>query len=127
MDQLVVGAAVLGAAVGLWQGALKQIANTVGVVAGLMLAVMFHRQCAALVAQWTDTSGGTAQTIAFLAIVLLVPLALGIAASLLTALFKVVHINFLNRLLGAAIGAICYGLLAFIARYMAEQWATLNV
>lgn len=123
MDHLVLGAAAIGAAVGFWQGAFKQVANTVGVFAGVALAAMFFRQCTGLVAQWTGTSGGTAQTIAFIAIAVMVPIALGIVASLLTRLLKAVHLNFLNRLLGAAIGAACYGLLAFCAVYIMNQWA----
>lgn len=123
MDQIVLGAAAIGAAVGFWQGAVKQVANTIGVLAGVVLAAMFHRQCAGLVAQWTGTEGGTAQALAFLIIVVAVPIGLGIAATLLTMFLKVVRLNFLNRLMGAAVGAACYGLLAFFATYIMNQWS----
>ena len=123
LEHIVPAAALIGALAGFWQGAFKQVANMVGVAAGVVLALLFHQEAAAWVGLVTGTEGATANTLAFVAIVVLVPIALGIVASLLTQLFKAVRLNFLNRLAGALIGALCYGLLAWFALYILETFS----
>lgn len=120
MEHLVPAAALIGAVVGFWQGAFKQVAGMVGMAAGVVLACMFHKEAAAFVEFLTGITGPAAATLAVLVLVIGVPILLGVLAALLTRLFKAVRLNFLNRLAGALIGAVCYGLLALFARYVMD-------
>jgi len=79
-----------------------------GIFVGLVIAVMLYEKFGKALANLTGTEQSTAEIIAFIAIVILLPLVLGWVASLLTKAFKVVHLNFINRLAGAVIGFVSY-------------------
>ena len=115
MNILITIVLALGAAVGCYQGAFKQIANLVGVVAGIVLAAMFYKKFGDFLAVQCGSSPGIGHIAAFVIIVILVPIALGFLASLLTKAFSTLHLGCINRLSGAAIGVVCYGLLLSFA------------
>ena len=50
-----------------------------------------------------------------MAIVILFPLVLGWLATLLTKAFKAIHLNFINRVVGAVIGLVSYLLILSVA------------
>ncbi len=108
MTLLIIIVAILGALVGFYQGAIKQIANMVGIFVGLIIAVMLYEKFGKILADFTGTQESTADIIAFVGIVILLPLVLGWVASLLTKAFKIVRLNFINRLAGAVIGLVSY-------------------
>ena len=101
MTILIIAVAIIGAA-------LKQVTNMAGIFVGLVIAVMLYENFGKALANLTGTEQSTAEIIAFIAIVILLPLVLGWVASLLTKAFKVVHLNFINRLAGAVIGFVSY-------------------
>lgn len=115
MDTLILIVLLVGAIIGYIQGAFKQIANLAGVVVGFLLAISLYDRFGQYLASSTGASDTIGNTIAFVIIVILVPMVLGWVASLLTKFFKTVHLNFLNRLAGAFIGLVCYGLLLSVA------------
>ena len=115
MTLLIVIILALGAAIGCYQGAFKQIANLLGVVVGIIIAASFYKQCGEVLASKCGASAGIAQIVAFVILVILVPVCLGFVATLLTKLFSSIHLGCLNRLAGAVIGVVCYGLLLSFA------------
>lgn len=115
MEILIYVVLLVGAVIGFRQGAFKQIANFLGVILGLVIAATLYQQCGDMLADKAGTSTGFGRLIAFVLIVIVVPVLLGWIASLLTSFFKKLNINFLNRLLGAIIGVISYGLLLSVA------------
>lgn len=115
MNILILVVMAVGAVMGFVQGAFKQVANLVGVVLGILLATMLYDRFGAYLASATGTDTGVGNVAAFLLIVVIVPVALGLLAALLTKLFSAAHLGFLNRLAGAAIGMACYGLLLSFA------------
>ena len=115
MTLLIIAIAIIGALVGFYQGALKQVASMAGIFVGLVIAVMAYGKFGKVLADLTGTEQSTADIIAFVAIVILLPLVLGWAASLLTKAFKVIHINIFNRIAGAAIGLVSYLLILSVA------------
>ena len=115
MTLLIVIILALGAAIGCYQGAFKQIANLLGVVLGIIIAASFYKQGGELLASKCGASAGIAQVVAFVILVIIVPVCLGFVATLLTKLFSSIHLGFLNRLAGAVIGVVCYGLLLSFA------------
>lgn len=115
MTLLIVIILALGAAIGCYQGAFKQIANLLGVVLGIIIAASFYKQGGELLASKCGASAGIAQIVAFVILVIVVPICLGFVATLLTKLFSSIHLGCLNRLAGAVIGVVCYGLLLSFA------------
>jgi membrane protein required for colicin V production len=110
MDTLIIAVLALGAIIGFCQGAFKQIANFIGVALGLILASMLYQQCGDFLADKSGASASTGHMVAFVVIVILVPVALGWIAALLTKVASCVHLGFLNRLAGATLGVLSYGL-----------------
>lgn len=115
MDTFIYIVLLAGAVIGFCQGAFKQAAQCAGIILGLILAASLYHSFGDMLADKTGTDTGFGRFMAFIIIAILVPLALGWAATLLTKLFQALHINFLNRLAGAAIGVICYGLFLSVA------------
>lgn len=120
MTTLILIVLLVGAVIGFCQGAFKQIANFIGIVAGVLVASLLSHQFGEFLVNKTGTSQGLAHTVAFFLIAIAVPVVLGWLASLLTKLFKKMHLGFVNRLCGAAIGAICYGIVMSFAFNMMD-------
>lgn len=115
MNILILIVLLVGAVVGFCQGAFKQIAKFVGVFAGIIIASKYSEQVGDFLSTTTGASTSIGKTIAFVLIMIVVPVLLGWIASLLTKVFSEIHLGFLNRLAGAVIGAICYLLLLSFA------------
>ncbi len=115
MDILIYIVLLAGAVVGLWQGAFKQLAKLLGIIAGLYLAMFLYDDLGNWLANMAKVEEVYGQVVAFILIVVLVPLILGIVASILTKLFSWANINWLNRLAGAVIGVVCYAFVMSVA------------
>ena len=111
MNLLIFIVLLIGAGIGFYQGAFKQIAHLCGVILGLILASMLYRGFGDFLATASSTSSSIGRIFAFVIIFLLVPIVLGWIASLLTKAFESVHLGFVNRICGAAIGVVSYTLL----------------
>lgn len=105
----------MGAVIGFSKGAFKMAANLLGLAVGVVAAAILYNTFAGELAAKAGTSSEFAQVIVFLLIAILVPILLGWAATLLTRFFETIHLNTLNRLGGAVIGAIGYGLVMSFA------------
>lgn len=115
MDTLIIIVLLVGAIVGFMQGAFKQIANFVGVMVGIFLATILYDRFGSFLASTTGTSEGVGNIFSFILIAVLVPTLLGWLATWLTKMFAAIHLGLFNRLIGAGIGALCYGLLMSFA------------
>ncbi|MCM1312619.1 MAG: CvpA family protein [Bacteroides sp.] len=115
MEILIVIVLLVGAGIGFYQGAFKQIANFVGVVAGIVLACVLYDNFGDYLSVKTGASEGIGHTVAFLLIAVLTPIVFGWVATLFTKLFNGLHLGCLNRLAGAVVGVVCYGLLMSFA------------
>ena len=115
MDILIYIVLIVGAIVGWKQGAFKQVANFLGVAVGLLIAATLYHQFGDFLADKTGASIGFGRLIAFVLIVIVVPIALGWIAAFFTEFFKKLKLNFLNRLLGAVVGVVCYALILSVA------------
>lgn len=104
-----------GVVMGWLRGLLKEVVSLVGFVVGLIAARLFYVPVSeAILSRVSDASSGNVLTVylvkilIFVLIWVIVPIVLGQIASLLTHALKTVHLNGLNRLLGAAVGALKY-------------------
>ncbi len=101
----------IGAVTGFMKGFLKQLAGLLGLVAGLLVAKALYATVAERVFLPLTDSLTVAQCIAFVAIFLVVPLLFLMAASLLTKFIEAVALGWINRLLGAGLGALIAALI----------------
>ena len=115
MDILIYIVFAVGAIVGLVQGAFKQIANIIGIIAGVVLAILLYDKYGEQLAVSLGTEVQYGQIIVFILIAVIVPLALGWLATLLTKLFSAIKLGWINRLVGMTIGALSYGLIMSVA------------
>ena len=115
MDILIYIVLIIGAIIGFKQGAFKQVAHFLGVAAGLLIAATLYHQFGDFLADKTGASIGFGRLIAFVLIVIVVPIALGWIAAFLTEFLKKLKLNFLNRLIGAVVGVICYAVVLSFA------------
>ncbi|MBQ8673816.1 MAG: CvpA family protein [Bacteroides sp.] len=115
LDIIIIAFPVLGALIGLSKGLLKQLASLLGLVVGLLVAKMLYMQLAEKILPLLGDGHMTAaQILAFAAIWIAVPILFALLASLLTKALEIISLGWLNRLFGAALGAVKYGLLACI-------------
>lgn len=115
-----------GAIVGFSKGFLKQLASLLGLVAGLLIAKALYATVAERVFLPLTDSLTVAQGIAFVVIWLVVPLAFLLLASLLTKAMEAVSLGWVNRLLGAALGALKAALLVSLLVCVVEYIDTDN-
>lgn len=115
MEILIYVVLAIGAIIGFRQGAFKQVAHFLGVSVGLLIAATLYHQCGDFLADKTGASIGFGRMIAFVLIVLVVPVALGWISAFLTEFFKKLKLNFLNRVIGAIVGVFCYAIILSVA------------
>ena len=115
MDILIYIVLIVGAVIGFKQGAFKQVAHFLGVAVGLLIAATLYHQFGDFLADKTGASIGFGRLIAFVLIVIIVPLALGWIAAFLTEFLKNLKLNFLNRIIGALVGVVCYAVILSVA------------
>ena len=112
LDIILIGVFVVGAIRGIMVGAIKQIASLLGLVVGLLAAKALYGMLAEKLYDTVTTSMTFAQVLSFVLIWVLVPIAFAVIASLLTKAMSVICLGWLNRWLGAGIGALKYVLFA---------------
>ena len=101
IDIIILILVLAGAIVGFRKGFIKQLASLVGLVVGLLAAK-------ALYGVVGDQLIGTvtSNTLAFFLIWIVVPIVFTLVASLLTKALEIICLGWINRLLGAALGAV---------------------
>ena len=110
----------VGVIQGLMKGMLKQLLQIAGLVAGLLLARALFGVVAEKLAPALGTSITIAQILSFILIWVAVPVACSLIASVLTKAMDVINLGWLNRLLGALLGAAKVMLLIGLAIYVLE-------
>lgn len=120
LDWFIAGIIALGVAIGCMKGAIRQLASIVGLLAGLLLARSLFVAVGDRLGEELGTSVTFARILAFILIGVLVPVVFLFLASVLTRIVDGLQLGWLNRLLGAGLGAIKYVLLLSIAIHCME-------
>lgn len=108
IDIIILVIFIVGAVMGMVKGFIKQLASLLGLVVGLLAAKLLYASVAEkLFSQVTD-SPTFAQILAFVLIWAAVPLGFAFVAHLLTKAMDAVSLGWINRWLGAGLGAIKY-------------------
>jgi len=108
---LVIGA---GAVMGYMKGGVKLLVSTVGLLLGLYIARLLYMPLAEKLCPSVSSSMTFAKGLAFMIIWVAVPLLSTFAGGFLTKTLEAMHINWLNRWAGAALGGLKYLLIVSI-------------
>lgn len=126
LDWIIIAVIAIGAILGFTKGFLKQLASIVGLIAGLLVARALFVSAGERLATEIGASVTFSQILAFIIIWMVVPVSLCIIAGMLTKAIDAISLGFINRWLGAGLGAIKYGLLASIVICFIEYADTEN-
>ncbi len=92
-------------------GLIKELVSTLGILAGLIVAVLCYGKLGEYLAvDGTEVNMATS-IVAFLLLWIVVPIFLSLLAGLFTKALDVVHLGFVNRLLGVGVSCVKYALL----------------
>ena len=120
IDIVLIIVLAVGIILGFSKGFLRQLASILGLIVGLIAAKALYASLAEKISPIVDGAMTAAHIISFLAIWILVPLLFVFVASLLTKALEVIHLGWLNRIMGAILGALKYLLFASIVIVLIE-------
>lgn len=109
IDIIILIALGAGVIVGFMKGFIRQLASILGLIVGLLAAKALYTSLAVKLCPTVTDSMTVAQILAFVIIWIAVPFTL--VASVLTKALEAVSLGWLNRMLGAGLGALKYLLL----------------
>ena len=111
IDIIILIALGAGVIIGFMKGFIRQLASILGLIVGLLAAKALYTSLAVKLCPTVTDSMTVAQILAFVIIWIAVPLIFTLVASVLTRAMEAVSLGWLNRLLGAGLGALKYLLL----------------
>ncbi|EFR54042.1 MULTISPECIES: CvpA family protein [Bacteroides] len=111
IDSIILIALGAGVIIGFMKGFIRQLASILGLIVGLLAAKALYTSLAVKLCPTVTDSMTVAQILAFVIIWIAVPLIFTLVASVLTKAMEAVSLGWLNRLLGAGLGALKYLLL----------------
>lgn len=92
-------------------GLVREISSTVGYLVGLLIAATCYSSFGQYLAVSGSESNIITSLIAFALLWILVPIALGFVANMLTRTLRGLHLGWLNSLLGAAVSLLKFAIL----------------
>lgn len=120
IDYIIIGTFLIGLVYGFIRGFMRQIFSLGGIVLGLILGSMLYKPFAGFLSGVVTMRQDVAETVAFVIILILVPIVCGVVGHLLSKLVKAVNLGLLDRLLGALSGVLVWFLLAGMAIKLME-------
>ena len=106
IDIIILVLLLAGAVMGFRKGFIKQLAALAGLFVGLLAAKALYSVVGEKLIGTVTSNPTFAHILAFVLIWIVVPIAFTMVASLLTKALEVIALGWLNRLLGAALGAV---------------------
>ena len=104
LDLIIVIIMLVGLIGGIIKGAIQQIFSLGGLVLGIILGTLLYEPFAGLLLSIFRMSDQTARIVAFVIILLVVPMVCGLFGKALSKLIHAANLGCLDRLLGAAVG-----------------------
>ncbi|MBR5334784.1 MAG: CvpA family protein [Bacteroidaceae bacterium] len=106
LDIVLIVALIIGFAIGYFKGLISQLSFGVGIVIGLLQAVLFYAPVAQRIQSATGWESIVCTAAAFIGIILAVILLFKIAGWIVSALLKAIHLAFMDRILGAVLSTV---------------------
>lgn len=129
MDLVLILILVWGGIAGFRNGFFREAASLLGLIIGIFLALIAADVAGRVLAGMVDWNTLPVRIIVFLLAFILIALLLKAVGEALTKVFKIILLNFFNRLAGFVFGlvkvALLLSLLFFLIRLLNEQWTLL--
>jgi membrane protein required for colicin V production len=97
---------VIGALRGFMKGFIREAASLGGLIAGIYFAAIFAETVGIYIDEYVSWDQGTIKIVAFVIILIAVLIVVNIIARIIEKIFKMVGLNFLNRLAGVVAGTL---------------------
>lgn len=110
----------IGTVWGLMRGFVRQLSSLVGLIVGLLVARALFVEVGDWMAPTIGVSVTIGRVLAFFMLWIVVPLVFSLIASFLSKALNVIHLGWLNRLLGGGLGAIKFMLFVGIVAQLVE-------
>ena len=110
IDIIIAVLLVLGLINGLRDGLVKQVAGLAGLIGGLLIGRAFYLPLGGWLISTFGMADHAAHVIAFILILIIVPLLLNLAGWLVSKLLQIICLGWINRLLGGIIGVLKFAL-----------------
>lgn len=105
LDIIIALPIIVGIILGLIRGLIKEVLAIVGIILGIVVARIYAGDAAAWLLTVSTWDINLLQPIAALCIFMVVAIICNLLARLLTKLFKLISLNWINRLIGGLFGA----------------------
>ncbi|MBQ4063410.1 MAG: CvpA family protein [Bacteroidaceae bacterium] len=113
LDIILLIVAIIGFAYGYFKGIIKQLTLGAGIIIGLLLAMLYYPAGSEIVKGWTNLQDWLCIPIAFAAILMCSVLLLKVIGVLLSGLLKLIHLGFIDSIVGAVFSTII-GIMLFV-------------
>ncbi len=127
LDIIILILLMLGAIRGFQKGLIHELALFAGIIAGIFLAVVVSNMVEAFVEPRFDWNVRLVKVIAFVLVFLGIIAIIRMLGGLLTKLFKVLMLGFINRLAGLAIGVLKWAVLLSVIIMVIDFFDTDNL
>ena len=104
LDWIILIVMLIGLIGGLVKGVIRQIFSLGGLILGIILGTLLYQPFAGLLLRIFRMSDQTARIVAFVIILLLVPIVCGLLGKALSKLVHAANLGFIDRLLGGVFG-----------------------
>lgn len=106
LDYIILILLLIGLLTGFAQGVIKQAFGLGGLVGGLICGALLYKPAAVFLQDAIDMDDNVAQVVAFIIILIIVPLVFSIVGNLLSKFVKIISLGFVDRLLGGVFGVL---------------------
>ncbi len=113
LDIILLIVVIIGFAYGYFKGIIKQLTLGAGIIIGLLLAMLYYPAGSEIVKGWTNLQNWLCIPIAFAAILMCSVLLLKVIGVLLSGLLKLIHLGFIDSIVGAVFSTII-GIMLFV-------------
>ncbi|HZK03072.1 MAG TPA: CvpA family protein [Bacteroidaceae bacterium] len=98
----------LGTIIGFFKGVIKQAFSLAGLLGGLICGSLLYRPLGVFLQTVVNIGYTAAEIIAFILILIIVPLSFMVIGTLLAKLVEMAQLGFINRIVGAVFGMVKY-------------------
>lgn len=111
LDIVLVLVLIAGFAIGYYKGLIKQLSFGAGIALGLLQAILFHTQVALHIERVTMWQSWICTALAFAGIIVVTVLIFRLLSWILRGILKFMHLEFVDKTLGALLGCFVTALL----------------
>ncbi|MBR3883672.1 MAG: CvpA family protein [Bacteroidaceae bacterium] len=104
LDIVLIIVLLVGFTAGYYKGLIKQLSFGAGIALGLLQAILFYPQVAQQIEEKTQWHSWICVVLAFVGIIVITVLIFKLASLILRGLLKFVHLEFIDKILGALLG-----------------------